>query len=76
GVCNETDREDVDRNFDSIVVCKMSGGQCVGQSYTRRWCKDNVFNSTTSKLIVKTKHIGLPIVLTSVSEVDPMCTGN
>ncbi|CAG2170724.1 unnamed protein product [Oppiella nova] len=41
GVCTASDRDDVDHNFDMIEVCRKSGTQCVGQSYTRRWCDDH-----------------------------------
>ncbi|CAG2165817.1 unnamed protein product [Oppiella nova] len=62
GVCTASERDDVDKNFDSIeVVCKQVNNTCFVQPYTRRWCKDNGYNSTTFKLIVKTKDIELPI---------------
>ncbi|CAG2171306.1 unnamed protein product [Oppiella nova] len=67
GVCTASDRDDFDRNFDSIEVCKKVDDKCDGQTYTRRWCKDNGYNPLNPpkppmpKLIVKTKHIALPI---------------
>ncbi|CAG2172509.1 unnamed protein product [Oppiella nova] len=47
GVCPKSDRDDVDKNFDNIETCKKVNDKCVGHSYSRRWCKDNGYNSST-----------------------------